>query len=239
MTTFSKKFRLKNPFKPDEQIQQEVIVSDSPQYNYEDSPWVAIDTEFLNLNLERDQLCVIQIASPDPERHEHQRIEVIWVWEKLNINQAEDITSLITSLFERKELELLMHVSSADFPRIAQLTAEKFQGKLFDTKVGGKIALTNTNNHGMEDLIKALIDPNFSKDNTQTGSQWDLSPEMWGDKAIEYAMNDVIYLRPLQLQLQRIADRRGTADVLSEAQSIMPTIANLYRAGYSEKILSY
>jgi len=235
----TRKFKLKNPYKPDEDIVQEVVIGREPFYNYEDSAWVSIDTEFLSLQLPYDQLCTIQIASPDPEDPGYMRVEIIWVWESLKTATIQVLQKFLVGLLTRKDIEIIMHVCSADLPRIEKLAFLEYKGKLFDTKVAAKIVMTNTNDHSMENIINSLIKPNFSKDKSRTSAQWDLAPEYWEDKMIEYAMNDVIYLHPAKLALERIAQRRGTGEILSDVMSIMPTIAHLHTRGYDESVLHY
>lgn len=240
MELYRKKFRLANPLRLDQSLSQEVVIGTTPFYDYSDSPWVAIDTEFLSLKLPYDQLCTIQIASPHPEDPQLQRVEVIWVWQR--DNSAEDTIETqekIAALLGRKDLEIIMHVSSADLSRLEKFANTELRGKVFDTKVGARIALTNTDRHGMDDLITNLIDPRFTKDRRVTSAQWDAHPKYWEDKMIEYAMNDVIFLRALELRLTEIAERRGHGDLLQRTMATLPTVSALYRHGLDEHILGY
>lgn len=235
----SQKYKLPNPLKPDEIITQEVIVGDSPSYDYSSVPWVAIDTEFLGLSIEHSQLCVVQIASPDPEAPEsRQRVEIIWVWERIKNNDA-DLQRFFRDMLNREDLQIIMHVSTADLPRIEILANTDFKGKLFDTKVAGKISVTNSSNHGMDDLIKGLINPNFQKNREETSAQWDLHPLSWTDKMIEYAMGDVYYLNALKVNLEKMAERRGQTEILEVAMKAMPAVCKLYRAGYNVSVFTY
>lgn len=236
---FRKKYRLANPYKPDETITQEVVVGDEPTYTYADSPWVAIDTEFFNLSIPHSQLCVIQIASPDPDDDTRQRVEVLWVWQRIAENTHQATQKLIKEILADKKKEIIMHVSTADLPRLENFAHTQLHGKLFDTKVAAKIALTNTRSHGMDDIITLLIDPKFQKDKFVTASQWDLHPEMWADRTLEYTMNDVIYLHPLREQLLAIAKRRNLGELVEQTMKAMPAVCALYRAGYDVSTLSY
>lgn len=239
MEKFTKKYRVYNPFRSDEVVLQEVVVSDTPQFDYSEVPWVAIDTEFLTLKLPYDNLCTIQIASPQPGNPELMNVEIIWVWEKLQSGNAEDIKDFLKSLLKREDLEILMHVFTADLARLEKIAEFATKTKMFDTKVAAKIAMTNTDYHGMDDIITALVDPRFTKDRRVTSAQWDSHPLGWDDKMIEYAMNDVVYLRALQMRLTELADRRGKLDLLNATMKLIPTISALYRNGYDEKVLGY
>jgi ribonuclease D len=237
---FTKKYKLANPYKPDEKITQEVVVSDEPTFDYEDSPWLAIDTEFLDLKLAYSKLCVVQIASPHPDDLQRIRVEVIWVWEKIKSGEMKALNRTFEQILSDEKKQLIMHVSTADLPRIQTLANNQpLKGKLFDTKVAGKIVITNSRSHGMDDMISSLIDPSFQKDKKITATQWDLHPQMWPDKAVEYAMGDVLYLHPLMLQLEEMAERRDQAELLQETMKIMPQVCNLYNSGYDVSVLTY
>ena len=239
---FTKKYRINNPSHPDEKIAQEVLVGESMQYDYSQSEWVAIDTEFLSLDITQDQLCTIQIASPDPENEGMQRVEVIWLWDTAHSDDQSAITELkekIAELLLREDLLIIMHVSSADLSRLEKFAGVDAKAKVFDTKVAGKIALTNTNNHNMVDLITTLVDPQFTKDKAITGSQWDSHPDSWSDKMVEYAMYDVVYLFSLMNALKRIADRRGRLDLVESSMAMLPGLSKLIRHGYDERVLVY
>lgn len=240
----TKKYKLINPLKPDEFIKQEVIISDRPQLSYEHADWVAIDTEFLSLDLAQDNLCVIQIASPHPDNKDLQQIEIIWVYD--SELEAQKLTAdLLKKFLNSEDLTIIMHLATADLPRIEGF-ANKFSqedtkllGKLFDTKVASKIIQTNINKHGLGNLIQSLIDPHFNKDNNQTSSQWDIAPEHWNDPMIQYATLDVYYLAALKQRLTQIALRRNKAELVERIMESIPAITELYKYGLTESVIGY
>ncbi len=237
--TFSKKFKIRNPLKADEFITQEVVISDSIQFDYSSSKWVAIDTEFLDLRIEYDNLCTIQISSEDPDNEQMQRVEIIWVWKKIIDNNYADIRNFLKTLLLNKNLEILMHVSTSDLPRLQKIAQSQVDAQIFDTKVAGKIVMTNSISYGLDDLITRLVNPKHQKDKNVTFSIWDQIPNIWEDKMIEYAMKDVIYLNALKLRLIEIAKRRKIESLLENTMKIMPQLSNLYLNGYDEKVLAY
>jgi ribonuclease D len=232
---FSKKFKVRNPYKPDEQVAIDVLVSEDLKLDYTNVEWVAIDTEFLNIKLEHDKLCLIQLASPAPSFALDQKlqVELVWVW------QNSTAASKLAELLQREDLEVIMHVSTADMPRIERFTGVEFKGKLYDTKVASRVAITNLNQYNMAELVTQFLDPRFNKDKAISISQWDTPPTIWEDKVIEYAMNDVIYLHALKRAITEIAERRGKLQLVNETMAIMPTVCKLVAAGYDEKILTY
>jgi ribonuclease D len=132
-----------------------------------------------------------------------------------------------------------LHVATSDLPRLELFSDTKFKGKLFDTKVAAKIILTNTDKVGMDDLITQLINPKFQKDRNITASLWDLDPEQWSDKMIEYAMNDVLYLHALRNSLENLAEKRNLSEVLEDSMEALPNVCQLYKYGYDASVLTY
>ncbi len=230
-----KRFKVRNPYKADESYTQFVTAGEELFYDYSGSKWVAIDTEYLNLDLAHDKLCLIQIASK-AEDSEGIRIEFIWT---AGTGDQTETKQKLGALISRKDIEVIMHVATADLPRIEKYTGKELKGKLFDTKVAGKIILNNTRDHGMADIIAALIDPKFVKDKNTSGSQWDLHPKYWQDKQFEYCMNDVLYLHALQERLLEIAERREKSELIGDIMKALPAICSLYHHGLDEKVLSY
>lgn len=217
------KFKVNNPYKPDELIQQEVIVSDKLHYNYTDTPWVSIDAEFLGLNLNRDALCSVQIASPDPDHKERQRVEILYTY-----NQLPD-GNLIKLL--RSNTEKIFHVFSSDMPMLMKYTGQNINSPIFDTKVASKIVWTNSRSNSKTNLVISLVDPRYKK-LEEGDSRWELEPENWSDKMIEYAAKDVLYLHPVKLKLEKIAQDRQRLEILNESMKTLPTLAKLILQGY-------
>ncbi|MFW5702942.1 MAG: hypothetical protein ACOCXP_03170 [Candidatus Dojkabacteria bacterium] len=234
---FTKKFKLNNPFKPDEQITQEVQVNTTPQIDYSQVEWVAIDTEFIDLRMAYSQLCVVQIASPSAEQ-DRQNIEVIWVWESQH-SMLSEIQEKLSSIFEREDIQILMHFAGADLPRIEKLVGKRVSGQVFDTKTAARIIMSNTDRHGLKDLITGLIDPKYQKDKQVTASNWDLNPITWEDKMVDYAMRDVLYLKPIEQILIDLAKRRGSLELVNEIMRTIPAISQLHKHDLEAKVLDH
>lgn len=229
----TKTFHLKNPYRADQKIKQEVIISEDLIYDYSNSPWVAVDTEYLSFNPLQDKLCVIQVGSKENSDSESLRVELVWVFEK-------DVPVKLKSVLTNPNIEKLFHVFSSDVPRVEKFLSEKIQGSIFDTKLAAKIAWTNTQDHGMKSLIRMFVDPDFTQSDNEKGlNDWEVGPENWTDEQIFYMMQDVVYLDVLRLRILEMARRRGTEDLVLKAMEAIPVIAELYSRGYSESVFGY
>jgi ribonuclease D len=229
MDRITKSFKVKNPYRADQEIRQEVSISEDLFYDYTNVEWVAIDTEYLSLDINKDKLCVIQIASKVDGQLQ---VEIIYVFDK-------EPTQRLIDLLTNSNIEKLFHVFSSDMPRLEKFIGKKIEGKIFDTKVAGKIAWTNTQSHSLKNLIKMFADPNYDqKDNVLLGD-WEVGPENWTNDQVYYMMQDVLYLDVLRERILEMARRRGVEDLVLESMKTLPLISNLYLRGYSENVFAY
>lgn len=223
-------FKINNPLKPDEVLNQQVILSNSLQYDYSKSEWISIDAEFLGLNLFRDKLCSVQIASVDPKDSSRQRVEIVEIYDKKP-------DAKLVSLMESKMLKIF-HVFSSDIAMISRYLKVNVEGPFFDTKIAAKIAWTNSHTASKTELIKSFIDPKYDLQE-MSNSLWELEVEKWTPKMIQYASIDVLYLRPIMKKLQQIAENRGRTSLIESAMKAVPFIAELYKAGYDTDVFKF
>ncbi len=228
-----KSFKIKNPYRSDQEVKQDVYIGEDLTLDYSNSPWIALDTEYLSFNPLQDKLCVIQIASRENSGSESTRVEIIWVF-------CKEKASKLSQLLVEPKIEKLFHVYSSDVPRLERYLGERLRGKIFDTKVAAKIAWTNTTDYSMKHLVRMFCDPNFEQmDNEKGLNDWDIGPENWSNQQIYYMVQDVIYLDALREKLIEMAKRRGTFELLNEVMDTLPAISQLYKKGYNENVLSY
>lgn len=226
-------YKIKNPYRYDQDIKQTVHISGPDlALDYSNSPWVALDTEYLSFNRLQDKLCTIQIASKAEPTSEEIRVEILYVYN----SQAGD---KLKALLQNPKIEKIFHVFTSDMPRIEDFIGARIQGKIFDTKVAAKITWTNTQNHGMKHLLKMYVNPMFEQKDTELLADWEVGPENWSDDQVYYMMQDVIYLDVLRNRILEMAGRRDKLAIIEEVMNILPTISELYRRGYSESVLSY
>jgi ribonuclease D len=230
-----KSFKIKNPYRPDQQITQEVSISDDLVYDYSNTPWVAVDTEYLSFNPKLDKLCVIQVASKETAESENLKVEILYVYDMKKPGEK------LLEVMANENIEKIFHVFSSDMPRIEEFIGTGIKGKIFDTKVAAKIAWTNSKDHGMTKLVKMFADPNFEQvDNEKGGlNDWEVGPDNWTNEQVYYMAQDVVYLDVLRERILTMAERRGLKDLVLETMNVLPTISTLYSRGLDEKVLGY
>lgn len=222
-------FKLRNPYKPDEIIDQKVVLSDSLQYDYSQSGWISVDAEFLGLNYFRDDLCTIQIASEEPGEKERQRVEIVKVANKAN----EQLRKLFTS-----DKLKIFHVFKMDIPMIGKALDTNVKGPFYDTKIASKIAWTNARTFSKTEFIKSFIDPKYEQKELYS-ARWELDIEKWTNQMIEYASIDALYLFRMKQKLDEIAKDRGRETTVQNAMEAIEHIANVYKDGFDFEVFNF
>lgn len=228
-------FRLNNPYKPDEVITQEGVISNTLQYDYSDSEWIAVDGEFLGLNLYRDALCSIQIASPDPAHKERQRVEIVQVYGQKGLDN--ELNTKLSELFTGKATKIF-HVFSADITMLNRYLGLKVTGPIFDTKVATKLVWTNARSTGKSEFIKTFVDPDYEPIHL-ANARWELPINRWSEKMLKYGSLDVLYLNPMKLKLEQMASDRGRAKVLKAAMEAVPALSSVISEGFGLDVFEF
>ncbi|MCB1484351.1 MAG: ribonuclease D [Hyphomicrobiaceae bacterium] len=184
---------------------------------------VAIDTETLGLNPQRDRLCVVQLSAGDGSAHVVQ----------LAANQyaAPNLKTLLT---DEKTLKIF------HFARFDIAVLEKYLGvettPIYCTKIASKLARTYTDRHGLKDLCAELAGVELSKQ--QQSSDW--AAAKLSESQLAYAASDVLYLHQLKDKLDAMLAREGRTELAQAAFRFLPARAKLDLAGFGEiDILSH
>ncbi|MCG8620987.1 MAG: ribonuclease D [Proteobacteria bacterium] len=176
---------------------------------------VAIDTESMGLNPQRDRLCLVQLSAGDGTAH------------LVQIAQNATPPPRLAALLADPQVEKIFHFARADLAMLSRWIGE-VAPPIFCTKIASKLARTYTDRHGLSDLIADLLAIPLKKE--QQSSDWGaakLTPPQ-----LQYAANDVLYLHQLRAHLTAILTRE---DRLAHAQAcfaFLPTRARLDLAGF-------
>jgi ribonuclease D len=180
-------------------------------------PMVAVDSETLGLNPNRDRLCLIQLSAGDGTAHLVQFTDRNYDAPNLKKLLADPA---VTKLFHYARFDV------AVFRRyLGVVTAP-----IYCTKIASKLVRTYTDKHGLKDLVRELLSVDLSKE--QQSSDWG-APELT-EKQLAYAANDVAYLHRLKEVLDTMLAREGRVEIAKACFSFLPTRAELDLAGWSE-----
>ena len=182
--------------------------------NFEKS--VAIDTETLGLNLNRDRLCLIQFSSGDGNAH------LVQISKK--IKNCKNIVNLL----QNKNIKKIFHFARFDMA-ILQRDISVINGDIFCTKIASKLCRTYTNKHGLLDLCAEFLNIEISKQ--QQSSNW--AKETLSDSQKEYAANDVLYLHQIKQNLLIMLKENKREEIASECFQFLKTRINLDLIGFN------
>ena len=179
---------------------------------------VAIDTEAMGLDVNRDRLCVVQISPGDGSA------DVIQI--PASTSEAPNLTKLLADArilkifhFARFDLAVLhKRLGIMPFP-------------VYCTKIASRIARTYSDKHGLKDLVRELLGIDLSKQ--QQLSDW--GAEALSDAQLAYAASDVLHLHALKEKLDAILLREGRAELAAACFRFLPDRVRLDLAGWSEE----
>jgi ribonuclease D len=178
---------------------------------------VAIDTETMGLNLQRDRLCLAQLSTGDGTVHLVQF--AAGVYDAPNLKALlSDPNILKLFHFARFDIAVLeRHLGVSSVP-------------LYCTKTASKLARTSTDRHGLKDLCKELLNVDISK--TQQTSDW--GAETLSQDQLNYAATDVLFLHDLKSKLDKLLKREGRTGLADEIFACLPTRARADLAGWAD-----
>ena len=156
---------------------------------------IAIDGEFSGLNPLTDKLHLLQLCDGSNFVH------------LVRFKDAYNAPNL-KILLEEKKIEKIFHFGRADLGFLKHCLKINVQN-IFDTKIASKISRKFTNNHGLKDLAKDLI--NVKLDKEMQTSDW--GKEDYSEEQIRYAANDVLHLHVIKLELEKILKRENMQQI--------------------------
>ncbi|MEM7565664.1 MAG: ribonuclease H-like domain-containing protein [Pseudomonadota bacterium] len=178
-------------------------------------PVVAVDTETMGLDPQRDRLCVVQLSSGDGTAHLVQ----------IARGQAE-APNLVGLLGDPAVLKLF-HFARFDIAAL-QNALGVVTAPVYCTKIASKLARTYTDRHGLKDLARELIGVEVSKQ--QQSSDW--GADALSDAQKAYAASDVLHLHAMRERLDGMLAREGRGEIAQACFDFLPMRARLDLAGW-------
>jgi len=182
---------------------------------------IAVDGEFMGLNVRRDPLCLIQISSGNSDAHLIQ-------FDRKNYN-APNLTKLLADENTTK----IFHYGRADMAHI-KYYLKTDTNNILDTKIASKLARSYSDSHSLKTLIKEFINIDISKQFQSSDFGGELSPAQ-----LKYCANDVIYLHKIHEQLSKILERENRIDLYKDCLKFLKTRVNLDLALFKDDIWSH
>ncbi|MDA8593411.1 ribonuclease D [Candidatus Pelagibacter bacterium] len=182
---------------------------------------IAVDGEFMGLNVRRDPLCLIQISSGNSDAH-------IIQFDRKNYD-APNLTKLLADENTTK----IFHYGRADMAHI-KYYLKTDTNNILDTKIASKLARSYSDSHSLKTLIKEFINIDISKQFQSSDFGGELSPAQ-----LKYCANDVLYLHKIHEELNEILERENRIDLYKDCLKFLKTRVNLDLALFKDDIWSH
>ncbi|MGB7659856.1 MAG: ribonuclease H-like domain-containing protein [Pseudolabrys sp.] len=184
---------------------------------------VAVDTEAMGLDPNRDRLCVVQLCPGDGSA------------DVIQIGAGQHKAPNIEKLLADKSILKIFHFARFDMGILAK-TFGVMAEPVYCTKIASRLARTYTDKHGLKDLAREVLGVDVSKQ--QQLSDW--GAEELSDAQVAYAATDVLHLHALKEKLDVMLARESRTDLAAACFRFLPDRARLDLAGWAaEDIFSH
>ena len=182
---------------------------------------IAVDCEFMGLNVERDKLCLVQISTGNKDAH------------IVKLNRDTYNAPNLKKILEDKKINKIFHYARADLLFIKKYLRANVQN-INCTKLMSKLARSYSDKHGLKDLIKEFTGEDISKNLQSSDFGGELS-----EKQLQYCAKDVIYLHKIYKNLKDILVREKRDILYDEAINFIHCRVNLDLASFTSDIWSH
>ena len=182
---------------------------------------IAVDGEFMGLDVGRDPLCLIQISSGKNDAH-------IVQLDRSNYKAP----NLISVLSDNKTTKIF-HYGRADIAHI-KYYLKTDTNNILDTKIASKLARSYSDSHSLKTLIKEFINIDISKQFQSSDFGGELSQAQ-----LKYCANDVIYLHRIHMELKKILERENRMKLYEDCLKFLKTRVDLDLALFKDDIWSH
>jgi len=182
---------------------------------------IAVDGEFMGLNVNRDPLCLIQISTGNFDAH-------IIQFDRKNYDAPN-----LKKILENDKIAKIFHFGRADLAHIKYYLKTETKN-ILDTKIASKLARSYSDNHSLKTLIKEFINIDISKQSQSSDFGGTLS-----DAQLKYCANDVIYLHKIHAELSKILERENRIDLYKNCLNFLNTRVDLDLSHFKDDIWAH
>lgn len=184
---------------------------------FEPGPILAIDTETLGLNPQRDRLCVVQLSRGDGTA------------DIVQIPKGAPAPANLCRILADPGVLKLFHFARFDIAALEKAFGV-VTAPVYCTKIASRLVRTYTDRHGLKDLVRELLGVELSKQ--QQSSDW--GADTLTEAQLGYAAADVLHLHALKAKLDVMLAREGRTHLARACFDFLPTRAALDLAGWPE-----
>ena len=182
---------------------------------------LAVDGEFMGLNVKRDPLCLIQLSSGNSDAH------------IIQLDRSSYKAPNLVKLLADNKITKIFHYGRADMAHI-KYYLKTDTNNILDTKIASKLARSYSDNHSLKNLIKEFVNVDISKQFQNSDFGGELTPAQ-----LKYCANDVIYLHKIHAELNKILERENRVNLYNDCLKFLKTRVNLDLAHFQDDIWSH
>ena len=182
---------------------------------------IAVDGEFMGLNVSRDPLCLIQISTGNSDAH------------IIQLDRTNYKAPNLIKVLKDDKITKIFHYGRADIAHI-KYYLKTDTNNILDTKIASKLARSYADNHSLKTLIKEFINIDISKQFQSSDFGGELTPAQ-----LKYCANDVVFLHRIHDQLVKILERENRIELYKDCLKFLKTRVNLDLALFKEDIWAH
>ena len=182
---------------------------------------IAVDGEFMGLNVRRDPLCLIQISSGNSDAH------------IIQLDRSNYKAPNLVKMLKNEKIAKIFHYGRADMAHI-KYYLKTDTNNILDTKIASRLARSYADNHSLKTLIKEFVNVDISKQFQNSDFGGNLTSAQ-----MKYCANDVIYLHKIHGELNKILEREKRIDLYRDCLKFLKTRVELDLALFKDDIWSH
>ncbi|MDC1170398.1 ribonuclease D [Candidatus Pelagibacter sp.] len=182
---------------------------------------IAVDGEFMGLDVRRDPLCLIQISSGNSDAH------------IIQLDRSKYNAPNLVGVLADKKITKIFHYARADIAHIKYYLKTE-TNNILDTKIASKLARSYSDSHSLKTLIKEFINIDISKQFQSSDFGGELTPAQ-----LKYCANDVIYLHRIHDELKKILEREKRIELYNDCLKFLNTRVELDLALFKDDIWAH
>ena len=182
---------------------------------------IAVDGEFMGLNVRRDPLCLIQVSTGNSDAH------------IIQFDRESYKAPNLVKILNDENIKKIFHYGRADMAHIKYYLKTETHN-ILDTKIASKLARSYSDNHSLKTLIKEFTNIDISKQFQSSDFGGDLTPAQ-----LKYCANDVIYLHKIHDELMKILKRENRIELYEKCLKFLHTRVDLDLALFKDDIWSH
>ena len=124
---------------------------------------IAVDGEFMGLNIRRDPLCLVQVSSGNSDAH------------IIQLDRSNYEAPNLVKILKDEKITKIFHYGRADLAHIKYYLKTE-TNNILDTKIASKLSRSYSDNHSLKTLIKEFTNIDISKQFQSSDFGGELTP---------------------------------------------------------------